>query len=328
LARVAVGVPFLAERPVTRTAEYIGRLRSRRSSEIRRQGDGVVRRFYVKSGEGVTVGRPLLQIDPLRQAAAVESNEASRIAQEAAVRYAEQQFERAKQLLEAGAISRQEYEQAETNLNTARAALEALKARERESRVELEYYRVTAPVAGIVGDIPVREGDRVTTSTVLTTIDQSAGLEVYVKVPLERAPDLRPGMPLRIVDDRGEVLAETAVDFISPQVDEATQSVLVKAPVPSGKGFRNEQFVRAVLVWRTEPGLTIPATAVVRINGQHFAFLAEPAESGFVARQRAVRVGQLRGNEYVVADGLKAGDRLIVSGVQKIADGAPVQPQG
>jgi len=328
MAPVPVSVQVLAERPVTITSEYIGTLRSRRSSEIRPQVDGIVRRIFVKSGDRVAAGRPLLQIDPLRQEAAVESNEASRIAQEAAVRYAEQQFDRATQLLEAGAISRQEYEQAETNLNTARASLEALKARERESRVELQYYRVTAPVAGVVGDIPVREGDRVTTSTVLTTIDQSAGLEVYVRVPLERAPELEPGMPLRLVDERGEVLAETAVDFISPQVDDATQSVLVKAPVPAGPGFRNEQFVRAVLVWRSEPGLTIPATAVVRINGQHFAFLAEPAESGYVARQRAVHVGQLRGNEYVVADGLKAGDRLIVSGVQKVGDGAPVQPQG
>ena len=326
-APVPVSVEVLAERPVTITSEYIAVLRSRRSSEVRPQVDGIIRRIFVKSGDRVAAGRALLQIDPLRQEAAVESTEASRIAQEAAVRYAEQQFERATQLLEAGAVSRQEYEQAETTLNTARASLEALKARERESRVELQYYRVAAPVSGVIGDIPVREGDRVTTSTVLTTIDQSAGLEAYVQVPVERAPDLKPGLPLRIVDERGQTLVETAVDFVSPQVDDATQTVLVKAPVPTGPGYRNEQFVRAVVVWRSEPGLTIPATSVVRINGQHFAFLAEAADSGFVARQRAVHVGELRGNDYVVVDGLKAGDRLIVSGVQKVGDGSPVQPQ-
>jgi len=85
--------------------------------------------------------------------------------------------------------------------------------------------------------------------------------------------------------------------------------------------------VRAVIVWRNEPGLTVPATAVTRINGQYFAFVADPAEKGFVARQRAVKVGDLRGSDYLLLDGLNAGDRLIVSGVQKIRDGSPVQPQ-
>ncbi len=324
---VPVGVQVLATRPVAVSSEFIGTLRSRRSSEVRPQVDGIIRQIFVKSGDRVAAGRALLQIDPLRQEAALQSNEASRAAQEAAVQYAAQQYDRAKELLAAGAISKQEYEQAETAVNTARASLDALKARERESRVELQYYRVSAPTAGVVGDIPVRVGDRVTTSTVLTTVDQNAGLEAYIQIPIERAQDLRPGLPVRLVDDRGTTLIETAIDFISPQVDDSTQSVLVKASVPAGASFRTEQVVRAVVLWRNEPGLTIPTTAVTRINGQHFAFVAEPGEKGFVARQRAVRVGELRGNEYVVADGLKPGDRLIISGVQKIGDGAAVQPQ-
>jgi RND family efflux transporter MFP subunit len=326
-APAAVGVIALEPKPVTITSEFVGLLRSRRSSQVRPQVEGIITRIFVKSGDRVTLGTPLLQIDPLRQQAALESNEASRAAQEAAVRYAQQQYERAKQLLEAGATSQQEFEEAETNLNTSRASLEALKAREQESRVELHYYRVAAPTSGIVGDIPVRVGDRVETSTELTTVDEQAGLEVYVRVPIERAPEIRTGLPVRLTGPRGEVLAETAIDFVSPQVDDRTQSVLVKGAVPSGPNFRTEQFVRAVIVWRNEPGLTVPATSVTRINGQYFAFVAEPAEKGFVARQKAVKVGDLRGSDYLLLDGLKAGDRLIVSGVQKIRDGAPVQPQ-
>jgi RND family efflux transporter MFP subunit len=322
-----VGIEVLAPKPVTLTSEYVGVLKSRRSSEIRPQVDGVITQIFVRSGDKVAPGRALLQIDPLRQQASLESNQASRLAQEAAVGYAQQQFERAKQLLDAGATSQQEFEQAETNLKTAKASLEALKAREQESRVQLQYYRVTSPTAGVVGDVPVRIGDRVTTSTVLTTVDQQAGLEAYIQVPVERAPEVRVGLPVRLTDSRGAVLAETAVNFVSPQVDDRTQSVLVKAPVPATEGFRTEQFIRAVVVWRDEPGLTVPATAVTRINGQYFAFVAEAAEKGLVAKQRALKLGELRGNEYVVIEGLKAGDRLIVSGVQKVGDGAPVQPQ-
>ena len=190
-----VGILLLAPQQVTITSEYVGVLKSRRSSEIRPQVDGIITQIFVKSGDRVAPGRALLQIDPQREQAALESNQASRVAQEAAVRFAQQQYDRAKQLLDAGAMSQQEFEQAETNLSTAKAALDALKAREREAGVQLQYFRVTAPTGGVVGDVPVRIGDRVTTSTVLTTVDQQAGLEAYVQVPIERAPEIRLGLP-------------------------------------------------------------------------------------------------------------------------------------
>jgi multidrug efflux pump subunit AcrA (membrane-fusion protein) len=146
-------------------------------------------------------------------------------------------------------------------------------------------------------------------------------------VPIERSQDIRTGLPVRLVDNQGQVLVKSIVNFVSPQVDDRTQSILAKAPVPSGTGLRTEQFVRAQVIWREEPGLTVPAVAVTRINGQYFAFVAEPGQKGFVAHQRSVKLGDLVGNDYVVVSGLKAGERLIVSGVQKIGDGAPVQPQ-
>ena len=323
-----VGVQVLANKPVVLSSEFIAVVRSRRSSEVRPQVEGVITDIMVKSGDKVGAGTPLLQIDASRQRATVDSDEASRAAQEASVAYAQQQFERAKELLRVGAISQQEYDQAEATLRTATASQAALKARVQESRVQLQYYRVAAPTAGVVGDIPVRVGDRVKTDTVLTTIDQNAGLEVYIQVPIEKSPDVKMGLPVHLVDAQGHVLAETIVDFVSPQVDNAAQSILVKASVPSNGGFRTEQFVRAQIIWRSEPGLTIPAVAVTRINGQYFGFVAEPQGNGFVARQRSLKLGQLIGNDYVVEGGLKVGDRLIVSGVQKVGDGAPVQPQG
>ena len=324
---VGVGVQQLENKPVVITSEYIAVIKSRRSSDVRPQVEGVITEIFAKSGDRVKAGTPLLQIDASKQEATVQSDEASRIAQDEAVHYAQQQFERAKQLLTVGAISQQEFEQAETALKTTTATQSALKARVQESRVQLQYYRVTSPTEGTVGDIPVRVGDRVKTDTVLTTVVQKAGLELYIQVPIERGPDVKVGLPVQIVDARGQLLAESAIDFISPQVDDKTQSILVKAPMPSDKDFRTEQFVRARVVWRSQPGLTIPAVAVTRINGQYFAFIAQPQGKGFVARQRSVKVGELIGNDYVVEGGLAVGDRLIVSGVQKIGDGAPVQPQ-
>ena len=114
----------------------------------------------------------------------------------------------------------------------------------------------------------------------------------------------------------------------APRVDPATQTVLAKAALRESPPFvRIQQFVKIRVIWRSVPGLTIPLTAVTRVNGQYFGFVAEPAGTGFVARQRPLQIGEVLGNDYVVKGGLKPGERLIVSGIQKIADGAPVKPE-
>jgi multidrug efflux pump subunit AcrA (membrane-fusion protein) len=116
------------------------------------------------------------------------------------------------------------------------------------------------------------------------------------------------------------------VDFISPRVDGETQSVLVKGQVrnPDGR-LRSSQYVRARIIWKTVEGLVVPVTAVLRISGQFFGFVAEEAGGKLVARQRAIKVGPIAGNNYPLVDGIKPGERIVVSGVQKLADGAPIQ---
>ena len=207
---------------------------------------------------------------------------------ESDVEFARQQVARNKTLLTAGAISQREVEQFEAQLRAAEAQLKVLDEQIRQQRSQLNYYRVTAPIAGTVGDIPVNVGDRVTRSTVLTTVDENDVLEVYINVPVQQAPQLKLGLPVRLVDDRGQVLATNKITFVSPNVDTATQSVLAKAQLVEGRGqFRSDQFVRARVVWTTAPGLTVPVTAVMRINAQFFAFVAEKSGEGMVAEAEA-----------------------------------------
>src|SRR5207249_59954 len=94
------------------------------------------------------------------------------------------------------------------------AALEALDANVREQTVQLRYFTVTAPTSGIVGDIPVHEGDRATTSTVLTTVDQPGNLELYINVPVERSADLALGKRVQILDTNGNPQAEGKLTFV------------------------------------------------------------------------------------------------------------------
>jgi RND family efflux transporter MFP subunit len=318
----------MAPKPVPRTSEFVATIRSLRSTTIQPQVDGIVRRIFVKSGDRVTNGQPLVQIDPEKQQAFVAGFQSVRAAREADVAYAKQQLDRMQKLHGAGAVSRAELEQAETAHKTALAQLEATQSQIRESQVELQYYRVTAPASGVVGDITIREGDRVTSSTPITTVDAAEGLEAYINVPLERASDLRTGLTVELLDADGQVTASNPISFIAPRADDATQSVLVKATLRTKPAdVRVMQYVRARIVWSNDPVLTVPIVAVSRISGQYFVFVAEAGkEGGSVARQKPVAVGEVVGDDYIVRSGLKAGERVIVSNIQKLGDGAPVKP--
>jgi RND family efflux transporter MFP subunit len=313
--------------PVDDAAEFVGLVRSRRSTTIQPQADGIITAIRVSSGARVAPGAVLFELDAAAQRAAVASIESQRASREADVELARQQAERAKRLLEVGASSQQEFEQAQTQQKTAEAQLKSVEEQIRQQQAQLDYYRVVAPTGGVVGDIPVRVGDRVTTSTPLTTVDGAGGLEIYISVPVQQAPRLRIGLPVRVIDDKGETLAAEHVTFVAPSVDDTTQTVLVKASLTGeGRQFRPDQYVRTEIVFNTEPGLLLPLVAATRVNGQYFVFVAEPdGKGGTVAHQRPVVVGAMKGNAYVVQSGLKAGDRVVVSGIQKIGDGAPVQ---
>ena len=314
--------------PIDDATEYVGVLKSLRSTTIQPQVEGQISQILVKSGDRVVRGTPLMQIDPRRQEAAVSSQEADRTARQASVALARQQLQRATDLYAAGAIAKAELEQAQTALQTANANLEALQAQVQQQQVQLRYYTVSAPTAGIVGDVPARLGMQVSTQTALTTIDDNDTLELNLSVPIERASELKNGLPVAVLSSDGaQVLAMTSISFISPRVEDQTQSILVKGLVRnSDRSLRSSQFVRARIVWTTRQALTIPVVAVLRISGQHFAFVAEDAGGKLVARQRAITVGPITGDDYLVLDGLQPGDRVVVSGAQKLVDGAPLQP--
>jgi RND family efflux transporter MFP subunit len=311
----------LAAKPVPQSSEFIAAVRSLRSTTVQPQVEGIVRRIHVKAGDRVRAGDPMVQIDPEKQQASVAAFESTRAARQADVALAKQQLSRMETLLEAGAVSQAELEQAQAAQKTAEAHLAAIESQIRESQVELQYYRVTAPTSGIVGEIPVRQGDRVTPATEITTIDGGEGLEVYIDVPLERATGLRVGLPVELVDRAGAVVATNPITFVAPRADDKSQMVLAKATLRDAPGgLRVQQYIRARVVWSTAPALTVPVVAVNRVSGQYFVYVAEQGQGGVVAKQV--------GDDYLVRSGLKAGQQVIVSNVQKIGDGAPVVPVG
>ena len=315
--------------PVSDATDYVATVKSRDSAVIMPQVEGQITDIKVHSGDHVAAGTVLMEIDPLRQQASVKSQESARAALEANAVFTKQQYDRYKELFASGVVSKQDLDQYKASMDAAQTQLDAAGAQVSEQQVQLHYYKVLALRSGIVGDIPVHVGDRVTTSTQLTTIDQPGSLEAYVYVPIEHSGQLRMNLPVQIVDGEGKVLADSRISFISPQVDNTTQTVLVKARIANGNdALRQSQFVRARVVFGTHQNPEVPILAVSRLAGQYFAFVAEPGNGGaFVARQKPLKIGQTVGNDYEVQDGIKPGDKVIISGTQFLMDGAPVIPQ-
>lgn len=325
---VSVQVRIATSAKIPETTEYLSILKSRHSAAINPQVEGQITKIFVRSGDHVTPGTPLLQIDPLKQEATLSSQEASRAAQEANVRYAKISLERSQKLHDVGVISKQELDNAQTAYDAALAQLKALEEQVKQQTVELHYYTVSSPMDGIVGDIPVHVGDRVTVATLLTTVDEPGALEAYIYVPADKARALKLGLPVHLLDDAGNTMSETNISFVSPQVDTDTQTVLAKAPVQNPKSkVRIAQQVRAQITWAIHEGPVIPVLAVQRISGEFFAFLAVNEGKRTLARQRIVKLGDTVGNDFEVLDGLKPGDHIIVSGTQFLQDGMPVTEQ-
>jgi RND family efflux transporter MFP subunit len=321
-----VKVQTVATHDVGDTSEYVATIKSRHSATIMSDVEGWIFAIHAHSGEFVKNGQTLMEIDPRRQQAAVSSFDSQRASKEATLQWTKVQLQRNKTLYESGVVSKQDLDQAQSAYDSAVADVKSLDAQVNQQQVQLKYYNVFSPTDGVVGDIPVHVGDRVTNTTPLTTIDERRGLEVYIAVPSEHAHDIKMGAPVDVLDNEGKVLLRTNVYFISPQIDTATQSVLVKAPADqAGNSLRSMQLVRARITWSTHPGITVPVVAVSRVSGQFFAFVVEQQDGKTVARQRPLQLSEISGNDYVVLSGLKAGDQVVVSGGQSLAEGVPVK---
>ncbi len=315
--------------PVPKDDTYVATIKSRRSSTMQPQVDGNLVKIFVKSGDVVKAGQSLMRIDPLKQVATFQSQQGTQAQKKAVYDYSKIQLDRQQKLFEAGVVSRDAFDQATQAYQNAKGDYEANAALTATQKQQLNYYDIRAPFGGVVGDIPVHVGDYVSPTTVLTTVDENADLEAYIYIPTERASQIRVGLPVQIVDTAGKVLAKSTISFLSPQVDNGLQSILAKAEIPrTAELLRNQQLVKARVTWSTAPAATIPVLAVSLIGGQSFVYVAQPKGDGYVAQQVPVELGETVGNTYPVLAGLKPGEKVILSGLQFLQQGAPVKPLG
>jgi multidrug efflux pump subunit AcrA (membrane-fusion protein) len=242
-----------------------------------------------------------------------------------------------------------ELQKAQADVVSAQKRLQEAKANTRQQKVQLQFYRISAPFTGTVGDIPVKVGDFVNTATKLFTLTQSDRLEVEIAVPLDKLEQLKLGLAVQLLDAQSQPQTEAKVSFIAPNVNAQSQSILVKAAIANDKNsLRADQLVRARLIWEERAGVLIPTSAISRLGGQNFVFVVEkaaakdnakdiksdskasekPTESNqpptLVAKQKPIKIGKIVANNQEILSGLKPDDQIVVSGIQLLQDGMPV----
>jgi len=282
--------------------------------------------------------------------AQIKAVEAQRVSDAANVDLQDEQFKRISGLVAQGALPKQQLDQVRRDRDAARANLNATDEKIRAARATLDQQnaslqqaqstvtsrqedlretRVVAPIAGVVGNVTVKVGDYVKTTDILTSIIQNQSLNLSISISTNQGNQLRIGLPVQLIGTNGdEVITTGRISFISPQVNQ-DQQILAKASFPNSEGkLRDGQRVQARVIWKQNQGVSIPTTAVSRIAGENFVFVAQPqADSKLIAKQKPVKLGEIKGNNYQVITGLKPGEKIIVSGLLNLTDGAPIIPQ-
>ncbi len=337
-----VGVVTVASEAVALQTELPGRVSAVRVAQVRARVNGVVQKRLFREGSEVTAGQPLYQIDPAPYRAALESAQASVAKSQANLAQATAQVERYKPLVEANAISKQEYTTLQTTQKQSEADLATARAAVQTAQINVDYASVRAPISGRIGQALVTEGALVsaTEATQLALIQQTGS--VYVNFTQSTTEVLRlrkaiaakqlrasgdGSVPVRIVLEDGSELPRTGkLLFTDLTVDATSGQITLRAEVPNPDGMLLPgQFVRVRLSQAELPaGILLPQQAVTRTNqGDTVLVIGE----GSKPTSRTVKVGNAQNNQWVILDGLKAGDQVIVDGFQKMmVPGAPVKP--
>ncbi|ODU20967.1 MAG: efflux transporter periplasmic adaptor subunit [Sphingomonas sp. SCN 67-18] len=334
-----VTVVTIAPRPITNIVELPGRIQAVRTSEVRARVDGIVQRRLYEEGSDVRAGQPLFAIDPRPLRASLNAVQASLARARATAANAAQDVARYQGLVAQQAISKQEYDSAVARLRTAEADVAQAGAQVEAARLNLGYTTVTAPISGRAGRAQVTEGALVSAAggTLLTTIEQLNPIYVNFSQSssdlLKIRQDINAGrlnlptlgrVEVQLVLEDGSLYGPTGhIDFLDLSIDEATGTAALRAEFPNpGRTLLPGQFVRARISAGIRPdGLTVPQRAV-KLAAQGASVMVVDAKN--VVAPRQIKVGDLQGSEWVVLDGLKAGDRVIVDGLQKVQPGQPV----
>ncbi|MFG1175186.1 efflux RND transporter periplasmic adaptor subunit [Erwiniaceae bacterium CAU 1747] len=337
-----VGVVTLKSAPLKITTDLPGRTSSFRIAEVRPQVSGIILKRNFVEGSDIKAGESLYQIDPATYKAAWDSAKGDLAQAQANAQIASLTVKRYKPLLGTRYISQQDYDQAVATQSQTAAAVQAAQAAVESARINLAYTKVTSPISGRIGKSSVTEGALVTNAqtNALATVQQLDPIYVDVTQSSEDFIRLRNELnagTLQQTDGKADVKLlmqngseygqKGTLEFSDVTVDETTGSITLRAVFPNpDHSLLPGMFVRARLDEGTNPkALLVPQQGVTRTPTGQATALVVGADNKVEVRN--LTADQAIGDKWLVTDGLKDGDKVIVTGLQRVKPGAAVTPQ-
>ncbi|QAR47232.1 multidrug efflux RND transporter periplasmic adaptor subunit AcrA [Kosakonia cowanii] len=337
-----VGVVTVKAAPLQITTELPGRTTAYRIAEVRPQVSGIILKRNFTEGSDVEAGVSLYQIDPATYQAAYDSAKGDLAKAQAAANIAQMTLNRYKKLLGTKYISQQDYDTAQADAQQANASVIAAKAAVENARINLAYTKVTSPISGRTGTSTVTEGALVQNgqTTALTTVQQLD--PIYVDVTQSSNDFLRLKQEMAngsLKQDNGKAKVELVtndgmkydqsgtLEFSGVTVDQTTGSITLRAVFPNpDHTLLPGMFVRAKLEEGVNPNaLLVPQQGVTRTpRGDATAMVVGEGDKVEI---RNITATQAIGDKWLVTDGLKSGDRVIIEGLQKVKPGVQVKAQ-
>lgn len=307
--------------------DAVGTLQAQASAQVASEVDGTVSRIEVLEGAHVPNGKALVQLDASKLAASLEAARAAAEEAKARAGNLERQFERNKQLLSKGAISKQAYDDLGSSYRSAKAQLDQARANVDLARRKLYDATIRAPFAGRVGERRFDVGDYVHAGDPLFTVTDDDTLQVRFTVPEAYVDRLRPGSAMQVkVPSAPGRWFDGQVYFVSPTIDPENRTVTLKANVPNEDGrlrAGSSADVRLVLERRSD-AVVVPEAAIVPQGERMIVF----AVRGGKAVRVPITAGYRTGDRVEVLSGIGAGDTVVTAGQQRLENGMPVRVEG
>jgi membrane fusion protein, multidrug efflux system len=338
-AMPAMPVSILAMQPTTVPIqmEAVAQTEGAKEVEVRPRVGGILLKKLFEEGAEIKEGQPMFLIDPVPYQMQVSQANAQLAQQKARLVQTQREAERLKQLLETKSISQREYDNAVSDQAMANASLQQYNAILHEAQLNLSYAKVKAPASGMAGRFLYSEGALVSANTsLLTTIVQTSPIWVRFSLSDSELAQLGgmltdetvQGIDLILPD--GTQYAETGkLNFSASSIDPTLGTQQLRAEFKNAdKKLIPGQFVRIRVTTGTNEGVfLVPQSAVLTGEQGKFVYVAEQDKEGkTIAAVRPIQAGGWSGQDWVILDGLKQGDKVIVDNLIKVRPGAPVTP--
>ena len=310
---------------------YPGTIKGVQDVQISPKVQGFITQINVKEGQTVSAGQVLFVLDNVTYQSQVRQSQASVNTAQAACNTAKLSYENAQKLFENKVIGDFELQSATNSYESAKAALALAEAGLASAKEMLSFCYVKSPAAGVVGTLPYKKGTLVNTATVLTTVSNNSSMEVYFSLTEKDALNMTqaslgefPSVQLQLAD--GTIYShEGKVTKMSGVIDAATGSVQVIALFPNPERMLKSGGAGSIIIPKSNSdAIIIPQSCVSEVQNKKFVYILDKDNK---VKYTEIKVDpQNDGNNYIVTDGLKVGDKYVTNGITKLTDGMEIVP--